>query len=429
MAHIEKRGNSYRISVYLGRDKNNKRIYKRTTYTPKETAPTKIEREVNAFAYDFEERAKKGILFDGDNLTFDEFVAKWDDNFAQQNLSPSVYQNYKSLIRLYFSDTIGFLKISKITPLHLQNIYNDMYADGKAIGTIQKVHRIASSLFSHALKWGLVERNICQHVDLPRSNTKKEIHCFSIDQANLFLDILEKPLESKYSPHQRTIGTTVYDVNEYTESRPISLQFQILFEIALFGGLRRGEIVSLTWNDIDFNNNSITVSKSTAKIKGGQYIKSPKTAAGYRTIILPNRVFAKLNKWHFEQLQESLRLGNLWEGYRGKDFDNNFIFIQETGKQMHIDSPTKKFKKILTTYNSSVKKEEDKLPMIRFHDLRHTSASLLISQNVDIRTVANRLGHSKTSVTLDIYSHALQELDEKAANALDNIIGQKNKLG
>lgn len=427
MAHIEKRGTSYRISVYLGRDKDNKRIYKRTTYTPSETAPTKIEREVQSYAIAFEERVKKGILLDGDSLTFNDFIEQWDKNFAIQNLSISTYECYKSLIRLYLADILGNIKMTKITALHMQNIYNDMFANNKSVGTIQKVHRVASNIFNHAVKWNVIEHNICKNTDLPRKQKKNEIHCFNIEQANTFLRILEEPVTTTYSSHCRTINNTSYSVDEYTETRNIPLQFQIFYEIALLGGLRRGEIISLTWNDINTSNNTISISKSTACVKGNQYVKAPKTAAGYRTITLPRRVFDKLNKWHTEQLHSSLRLGNLWEGYRGKDFDNNFIFIQETGKQMHLSTPTKRFKSILETYNKYVENDDDKLPVIRLHDLRHTSASLLISQNVDIRTISNRLGHSHTSVTLDIYSHAISELDEKASNALDSLIN--NKLG
>lgn len=119
-----------------------------------------------------------------------------------------------------------------------------------------------------------------------------------------------------------------------------------------------------------------------------------------------------------EQLQYRLSLGSEWVG-------ENYVFIQANGKQMHPDTPYNKFKSIIRCYNAHIIKEEEKLPEISLHGLRHTSATLMISQNVDIRTVSNRLGHTQTSTTLDIYSHALQKMDEQASSALDTLLNHK----
>ena len=113
-----------------------------------------------------------------------------------------------------------------------------------------------------------------------------------------------------------------------------------------------------------------------------------------------------------------MAIGSQWIG-------ENHIFIQWNGKQMHPDTPYKTFKRIIKRYNETVKNESDKLPDIPLHGLRHTSATLLISQNVDVRTVSGRLGHAQTSTTMDIYSHALKEMDEKAADALDQLLNKK----
>ena len=124
-------------------------------------------------------------------------------------------------------------------------------------------------------------------------------------------------------------------------------------------------------------------------------------------------------------MQISLKLGTAWQGYRGKEYGKNPVFIQmDSGKRMNVQSPTAKFKKILKAYNAAVP-EEKQLPMIRLHDLRHTSASHMLANGVDIETVAKRLGHSKASFTLDIYGHALESMDEKAAEVLDNVFSSR----
>lgn len=113
-----------------------------------------------------------------------------------------------------------------------------------------------------------------------------------------------------------------------------------------------------------------------------------------------------------------MAIGSQWIG-------NNYIFIQQNGLQMHPDTPYKTFKKIIRRYNKTVIKEEEKLPDIPLHGLRHTSSTLLISQNVDVKTVSSRLGHAQTSTTMDIYSHALKKMDEKAAAVLDDLLVKK----
>ena len=146
-----------------------------------------------------------------------------------------------------------------------------------------------------------------------------------------------------------------------------------------------------------------------------------------------------LKEWKKRQQQICLQLGSQWQGKRGKDYDENFIFIQiDSGKAMYLDTPSQKFPKLIKKYNDSIdekikeasseeeadKLQAEKLPEIRFHDLRHTSATLLIADGIDVETVAARLGHSTVSLTLNRYGHALPENDLKAAQALERIFAR-----
>lgn len=154
-------------------------------------------------------------------------------------------------------------------------------------------------------------------------------------------------------------------------------------------------------------------------IDGEMITKKPKTNSSIRKISVPVSVMQLAKQYRKKQLQHKLSLGSDWQG-------KNYIFIQWNGQQMHPDTPYKKFKKIIKRYNKTVTDKKDKLPDIPLHGLRHTSATLLISQNIDVKTVSNRLGHSQASTTIDIYTHALKQLDKKAAETLDELLVKKS---
>lgn len=425
MAQIRKRGNTYTISVYAGTDQNGRRIMKHATFAPSETTPKKIEKEVAAFAAEFENRIKNGLYFDGEKIKFGEFVEKWKENYAKANLTPRVYQDYEYMIRTKLMPTLGNMIINKIKAVHLQAIYSEMLDAGRAPATVKKVHAVASSIFTHAYKWNIIEENICRRVELPKTSSYRDVSCFNTEQASRFLNAISKPLPVKISGHDRIDQNgNPYHVDDYIEYKEVHLQFQVFFNLALFGGFRRGELIALTWNDIDFENNCVNVTKSTSGVKGGQIDKPPKTRASIRSVTLPSNCMQLLRKWRIKQREYSISIGSVWEGRMGRHFDDNYIFITDTGRQMDLATPYHKFKRIIRLYNESCGNEADMLPDIRLHDLRHTSATLLISQNVDIKTVSSRLGHSKTSVTLDIYTHALKQLDEKASDALDGLLNK-----
>lgn len=147
----------------------------------------------------------------------------------------------------------------------------------------------------------------------------------------------------------------------------------------------------------------------------------------YDDLVAEGKAPASLRQWHKEQMMLSLHLQGLWKGYTGKEFDKNFIFIQmETGMPMDVGTPTHKFKEILKMYNET-HGSENQLPEITLHELRHTSATLLLANGTDIETVSHRLGHSKASTTLDIYGHAMKKMDSKASDTLESILSNRKK--
>ena len=223
----------------------------------------------------------------------------------------------------------------------------------------------------------------------------------------------------KYPPSSEN---KVLDVLSVTNHRKILNHIQSHFTfmglgiyISLSTGLRIGEICALKWSDIDFVHASVSVNKSTARVGHEQITKSPKTKKSNREIVLPGHLMDMLKKYRTEQAKYRLSIGDQWQG-------DDYLFIQQNGKQMDLSTPYHVFKKVIKNYNKTVKQKELLLPDIPLHGLRHTSATLLISQNVDVRTVSNRLGHAQTSTTMNIYAHQLEKMDEMAAGVLESLL-------
>lgn len=424
----------YQITVSLGRDKaTGKQIMKYATYIPKEKAPTRIDREVKAFAVDFENKARNGDLVSGDKMTVSEFVKVWEKNWLPAKTA-SVRENYMEILRKHVLPAIGHLKITSVKATHIDAIIQAAKDAGKAPATIRDRFTVINSVFKYAYKKQYIKENPCQRCDerpTVKMRTGNDLRYFNQDQARRFLrDALTMEYELKYGQRGRKAKTTgkTYTVKEYTVKRTVPLQWRVYFTMAIYGMFRRGEMCALTWNDIDEKNRTISINKAAAMTSEETYIKGPKTEAGIRKVSMPDEIFTLLAAWKKEQTALCVKLGTAWKGHRngmkedGKtpdSFDENNVFIQlENGSPVHLSTPGHKFHEIIDLYNATCKKEEDKLPEIRLHDLRHTGATLLLGNNADIETVSHRLGHSKASVTLDIYGHALPENDKAAADTL-----------
>lgn len=405
MASVRKRGNSYQITVSNGRDMNGKQLIETATFTPDPQRTDKQnQKALEKFIFEFEEKVKSGKFLDGEKLTFSAFTEKWLIEYAAVQLEATTVDIYKVLLKTHILPVIGHLKLAKIQPAHLNGLYSTMLTvrlDGKAGGysptTIKRVHALISSILSTAVHWNILIENPCERVQPPKqTRNTDDIKYFTVEQSAAFLDALE------------------YDYS----SGAIQLQHVLFFQMALFCGLRRGELIALTWADLDMENGIVSISKSTGLVGGKPYTKAPKNKSSNRSISLPASVLQLAKHYRKEQLKYRLSIGNQWEG-------DNYIFIQWNGRQMYPSTPYSTFKGIIHRYNVRAENDTQKLPDIPLHGLRHTSATLLISQNIDVRTVSGRLGHAQTSTTMNIYSHALRKMDEKAADTLEELFHPK----
>ena len=438
MASIAKRGDSYQITVSNGYDINGKKIRVKTSYKPDPTlTPGKQKKAVEKYAIDFEERVKNGASISGDRITFKDFSDKWMQDVAEKNLEQATITTYKSNLKNKINPHIGHLKLNKIKPHTIIELYNDIIKEGYTRNgkrydyqykTLKRVQDVLNGVFKTALLWEVIERNPCDVVKPPHVGIdQQKIKFLTNNQVAILLGALEKEYKAVFREHDRTDDTgKVYHVGEYVESYHLPLQFITFYYVALFGGLRRGENISLTWEDLDFTTNTISVTKATAKCKGGQYLKAPKTKNSIRDITVPAEVIKLLKRLKMEQYSYRMSIGDQWiETTDGNGKTLNFVYTQTNGKQMYIDTPSQRFSKLINDYNKTVKKEEDKLPNVNLHSLRHTMATLLIAEGLEISTVSGRLGHADISTTLDIYTHFLKDHDKKAATTLEKFIIKK----
>lgn len=437
MANVTKRMGkdgtvSYMVRVFNGRRTDGKQVFASETFIPTEKTPKRIKAELDAFVREFEMRVHEGRFINGNKLTFDQFVIDWTKGWATKNLTLSSIQDYSRILEKRVAPYIGGLKMAKISPLHIQRIIDEESANGLKIKTVKRTFTAINSVFKYAFQMQVISENPCQRVQLPREKVDKmnkgyveEIHCFDLEQANRFLKALTMEYVYTEKEHDCLWGKSgkVYHVKAREKRLTVSLQYQAYFTLALFSGFRRGEMLALVWDDINFNEHTIRINKATANLKEGQVIKSPKTSAGYRTIRLPKQCFDILRKWKLEERADAFQMGEKWKGRKILDFGQQWVFIQKDGKQMNVSSPRQKFKDIITWYNRQCA-PENRLPEIRLHDLRHTSATLLLASGIDIETVTKRMGHKHASTTLDVYGHALESVDITASEKLEKLLAQ-----
>ena len=426
MASIKQRSaNSYLITVSVGRDINGKKIFKTETFHPDfDLTPKKREKAIEEEAREFEKKVLNGEAMDGRTITLKTFSERWLSEYAEQRLQGRTVDGYKQELNDRILPKLGHLKLANIHPATVNRFVVGLSKDGArkdgkpgglAKSTIVKTEAVLSSVLQTAVQWELIDKNPCANVRIYAEGAAERIKYFSPEEAAKFLDYIEKPYTVKIKGHNRVDDTgKPYKVADYESLKMLPEQIRVLFNLAIFSGLRKGELLALEWSDIDFKKNQVHVSKAASMVGGKQVVKCPKTKTSNRTVAIPHSLSARLHELKIEQMEYRLKVGDYWQG-------ENWVFIQNNGKMMHYGTPAHAFRDTLLRFNEG-KPEEEQLPLIPFHGLRHTSATLLIAAHQDIKTVQSRLGHAEASTTLDIYSHALRESDQKAADALETMI-------
>lgn len=425
MATIRERNGTYQITVYSGFNLNGRRKRETTTFTPpKELSPKKKEKVVQAFAVEFESRVKNGLVLAGEKTTLREFVDRWREEYAAQNLEPGTLERYNAEIDDKILPMLGHMILTDIKPHNINAFYVAMTKDGVrrdgkpggySKGTIAKTANVLSSILKTAVDWEVLNRNPCDKVRVHGEDVADKLKFFTPAQVGCFLDSIEKPYKIYTRGHSRIDDTGIqYEVGDYTLTRTMPEQLRVLFNLAVYSGLRKGELLALQWSDIDFINCTVSVTKAATVVNGKQVCKAPKTKTSRREVSIPSFLTERLHNMMVEQAKTKEAMGACWKG-------NDWLFTQSNGSMMCYSTPYATFQDAIDRYNIG-KEPSEQLPHIPFHGLRHTSATLLIAARQDVRTVSNRLGHAQASTTMNIYTHAVKENDRTASNALEKML-------
>lgn len=448
MATIEKRGNSYRISVSDGYDSSNKKILKRKSFKrPEGFTDKQWEKELAKIVLEFENEVGKGLQTQDQNMTLNEFVTIWLRDYAENNLELSTIDSYSEELKHKILPALGDLKLNKIQPVRIQRFLNSLLQDGVrrdgkpgpySNRIVEYQWQILSSILQTAVYWQILSENPCVRVKPPKLKrdanetfSNETIEYYDENQTLLLMDIIDTEIANFYIERDKFKEGTAAWLN-LNQKNP--LKYKVGIYLALFCGLRNGEVLGLTWDDVDANNKTISVNKSRARTsKYGLITKVPKNRSSIREVSIPDILLQTLQDYKEIQDKERVMLGELWDS----DWINYpWIMVQWDGKGMEYSTLSKWLKKTVTSYNERISNDEDltdkmkkdlTLPVLSFHKLRHTSATLLIGEGTDIRTVSARLGHSKTSTTMDVYSHALKSKDRKASETLEGLLDRKER--
>ncbi len=382
MATITKRNNSYRIKVSCGYDCDGKQVVQSMTWTPDEgMTERQIKKELNRQAVLFEEACMKGLITSA--VKFEKFTEQWDKEYAKPRYKKVTYDKTGHVLKRLNAE-IGHMRIDKITTRHVQNLIGKFAKGDEKNGykpmspkTIKNYISCMSSVLDYAVRMGLIADNPCRRANLPSvKHTEKD--CYTLEEAQAFIDALLADAPQVY---------------------------QCYFLLAIYGGFRRAELCGLTWDNIDFENQVVSVRKTLNYISGQELqLDTPKTAKSERSLKLPAEIFEHLSMLKEFYRSESERLCDAWQ-------ENDFVFKTANGAPLSPQSPLSWLKKFC---------KREGLRYVTVHSFRHLNASLLISNGVDVKTVQACLGHAQASTTMNIYAHSFMEAQARASETVAN---------
>ncbi|MGG3889601.1 tyrosine-type recombinase/integrase [Metabacillus fastidiosus] len=371
MGQIRKEGSSWYFVAELGTDPltgKRKRKKQRGFKTKKdaEKALALIEAEVY-----------KGTYFEPSNTSYKEHILDWYKS-KKQSINIQTAGTYDSIINHRIIPSLGHISLSSLTPILLQNYVNELHDEGLSSATIKKIYNIIKGSLDYAVNMELLPSNPMKKLQLPKDK-KKEMTVWEVPDIKAFLHVAKTD------------------------------RFYIAFHLAITTGMRRGEILGLRWKDIDFHKGVLYVRQTLSK-DGKQFLVGAKTESSVRSIKLPKETLSALQSQKINISKEKLRHGAAY-------VDHDLVVCTMKGTPVNPNNLTRTFNKLI---------EEAKAPPIRFHDLRHTHATMLLAQGVAAKVISERLGHSNIKTTLDIYSHVLPNMQEEAANQIDILFTKSN---
>ena len=364
---------TWELTVDLGRDEHGGRRRKFVNVKGKKGDAERVMRELLA-------SAEKGLPMDSSKLTVAQYLDCWYKDYVQANTRPRTADRYQDDIRNHLVPHFGHTHLNKVLPADVQRMESALLSEGLSPRSAEHANRVLSQAFKHAVQWGLNWRNPCDSVRPPRK-VYKEIN---IPDVATVLRLLEL---SKETPHFAAIHFLAYT------------------------GARRGEACGLMWRDVDLERGVVSIRQAATKPRGyGLVMAAPKTAKGRRAVTLDTDTVDVLRAHRGTQLVQEFELGSLYR-------NQGYVFTTLNGSPLNPDMLTYAWHRIAVKAG---------LPHIRLHDLRHFHASLLLQAGTNPKVVQERLGHSTIAVSLDVYSHVVPGIEEKAASAFADIMNSRS---
>ncbi|MDW7730691.1 MAG: tyrosine-type recombinase/integrase [Bacillota bacterium] len=369
--HICSRGkNTWLVRVYMGTDAEGKRKnHNKTIHGTKKEAQAYLNKVLR--------EKDTGSFVDPSKEFIKDFMDNWLENVAKPRIRAKTYRSYEQLVRLYIKPSLGDIKLSQLTPAQIHSMYSKMTEEELSSRTVRYTHTVLRNALDQAVKFGELYRNPADIVDLPR-HEKKEMKALTPEEAARFLS-----------------ATTCSTLKP-------------LFSLMVTTGMRPSEALGLKWPDVDLNNGRITVNRILSRTGKHWKLEEPKTTRSRRTIPLSVTVIKDLRE--HKKKQSVIILA----AEEGKYNEQDFVFADDTGEPLSDRNIiARHFKPLL---------KDAKLPDIRLYDLRHTCATLLLSAGENPKVVSERLGHANITLTLDTYSHVLPDMQQGAADKLEELL-------
>ena len=377
--HIAKKGNRYYAVIYEGVD----------PATGKERhrwhAAGSTRKEAERVLADLVKRVHDGDYRSPEKITLGDYLQRWLPT-QRQPLSPSTYSSYEGNLRLHVLPYIGNIPLQRLTPEDLDDLYALLLANGRknkgggplSPKTVRLVHSVIHKALADALRKGSVTRNVADLADAPKisSRSRPKMSVWDAEELRSFLEQIED--HSLYPAFYLKANT----------------------------GMRRGELLGLTWQTIDFPNARLSVTQAVTAPNYQLSISDVKSNHSIRTIDLDARTISVLKAWRRRQLETYLLTGVRAD-------ESGLVFARADGNPIHPDYFSQVFERLIAKMD---------LPRIRLHDLRHTHGTLLIKAGVPVKVVSERLGHSSVAFTMQVYQHVLPGMQADAAAAFGDLV-------
>ncbi|MFS0592533.1 site-specific integrase [Cytobacillus horneckiae] len=356
--YIRKRGTKWSYTVDIGKDpKTGKRRQRsKSGYKTKKEAQAALAELVN--------NVEKGNVVEASSRYFNEFTIEYMDKTYKNRVKASTYDRTMSLLNTHILPWFENIQLKDINPFMVHEFYDEKIKEYTP-SYVQRMHEIMRRILYKAFEWELILKDVASRLEPPKKE-KTVLDVWSVQNVNDYL---------KFTKHSR---------------------YHPIFYLAAHTGMRKGEILGLSWEDVDFESRKLKINKTLYKITGEFLLQSPKSYSSIRTIYMDDDLIRVLKKQKVKQNIEKMKFGTVYK-------EHNMVFAQETGEFINPTAVNQLFTRFI---------KQSKLPYIRFHDLRHTHATILLQMGVNPKLVADRLGHSSVKITLDIYSHVLPEMQQ-----------------